>query len=133
MTFRKILIVPIALLIAASTLSAFQAKPVDVTGVWTGTFTPSGSEARGAHLDLKQKGTELTGSAGSAADRQSPITNGKITTAKGVTSVSFDATQPNGLVMKFDLKLVDGRLKGSVTAEADGKKLEAVLDAGRAK
>ena len=132
MTFRNILVVPVALLIAASTLSAFQAKPVDLTGVWTGTFTPKGDEPGGAHLDLKQKGAELTGTAGSRADRQSAIANGKVTTVKGVTSVTFDTTQPNGLVMKFDLKVVEGRLKGNVTAEQNGKKLEAVLDVGRA-
>ena len=47
MPLRKILVLPVALLIAASTLSAFQAKPVDVTGVWTGTFTPSTGEQAG--------------------------------------------------------------------------------------
>jgi len=41
MTFRKILVLSVARLIAASTLSAFQAKPVDVTGAWSGTFTRS--------------------------------------------------------------------------------------------
>ena len=133
MTFRRLLVSTVALLIAASTLSAFQAKPGDVTGVWTGTLTRSGGDPGGAHLDLKQKGAELTGTAGPGADRQVAIANGKVTTAKGVTSVTFDATQPNGMVMKFDLKVVEGRLKGNVTAEADGKKLEAVLDVGRAK
>ena len=133
MTFRKILVVPVALLIAASTLSAFQAKPVDLTGVWTGTFTPTGSEPGGAHLDLKQKGTELTGTAGPAAAQQTAIANGKVTTVKGVTSVTFDTTQSNGMVMKFDLKVVEGRLKGNVTAERDGQKRDAVLDVGRAK
>ena len=133
MTFRKMLVGTVALLIAASTLSAFQAKPGDVTGVWTGTLTRSGGDPDGAHLDLKQKGAELTGTAGPAADRQVAIANGKVTTVKGVTSVVFDATQPNGMVMKFDLKVVEGRLKGNVTAERSGKKIEAVLDVGRAK
>jgi len=133
MTFRRILVVPVALLIAASTLSAFQARPVDVTGVWTGTFTPSTGGQSGAHIDLKQKGTEVTGTAGPAADRQAAITNGKVATVKGATSVTFDATQTSGMVMKFDLRLVDGRLQGKATAEADGKKLEALIDVGRAK
>ena len=133
MTFRKMLVCTVALLMAASTLSAFQAKPGDVTGVWTGTLTRSGGDPGGAHLDLKQKGAELTGTAGPGADRQVAIANGKVTTVKGVTSVTFDATQPNGMVMKFDLKVVEGRLKGNVTAEQSGKKIEAVLDVGRAK
>ena len=133
MPVRKILVLPVALLIATSTLSAFQAKPVDVTGVWTGSFTRSTGEQSGAHMDLKQKGPEVTGTAGPAADRQVAIANGKVTTVKGVTTVTFDATQPNGLVMKFDLKVVDGRLKGQATAEANGEKREATIDVGRAK
>ena len=133
MTFRKILVLPAALLMAASTLSAFQAKPVDLTGTWTGTFTPATGEPGGAHIVLKQKGDEVTGTAGPGADRQLAIANGKVTTVKGVTSVTFDTTQPNGLVMKFDLKEVDGRLKGKATAEANGEKREATIDVGRAK
>lgn len=134
MSFRKMLAIAVALLIAGSTLSAFQAKPVDVTGTWTGTFTRStGGDPTEAHIVLKQKGTEVTGTAGPGADRQVPIANGKVTTVKGVTSVTFDATQPNGLVMKFDLKLVDARLKGKATADANGEKREATIDVGRAK
>lgn len=132
MPLRKI-VLPVLLLIAASTLSAFQAKPVDVTGTWTGTFTRSTGEPSEAHIVLKQKDTEVTGTAGPGADRQVAIANGKVTTIKGVTTVTFDATQPNGLVMKFDLKMVDGRLKGTATAEANGEKREATIDVGRAK
>ncbi len=133
-TFRKLLVLPVALLIAASPVSASQAKPIDVTGVWTGTFSPADGDPGGAHIDLKQKGAEVTGTAGPGADRQAAITNGKVTTVKGVTSVTFDATQPNGLVLKFDLKLVDGRLKGKANAETpSGEKREAAVDVGRAK
>lgn len=132
MRFRKIALLPVAFLMAA-TLSAFQAKPVDLTGVWTGTLTRTGSEGGPAHLSLKQKGAELTGTAGPSADRQTAISNGKVSTVKGVTSVVFDATQTSGMVMKFDLKVVEGRLKGMVRAEQNGQKLEATLDVGRAK
>ena len=75
----------------------------------------------------------VTGKAGPGLDRQVEITNGKVTTVKGVTSVTFDATQPNGLVLKFDLEVVEGRLKGKATAEAKGEKREAVIDVGRKK
>jgi hypothetical protein len=61
------------------------------------------------------------------------IANGKVTMVKGETSVTFDATQPDGTVMKFDLKVVEGRLKGKVTAEANGEKREGTIDVGRAK
>ena len=35
--------------------------------------------------------------------------------------------------MRFDLKVVDGRLKGKATAESNGDKREAAVDVGRAK
>ena len=133
MSLRKLLVLPVALLIAASAVSAFQAKPVDLTGTWTGTFTPSGGQPGGAHIVLKQKAAEVTGTAGPDADRQTAIANGKVATVKGVTSVTFDTTQGNGMVMKFDLKVVEGRLKGQATAEANGEKREAAIDVGRAK
>ena len=135
MTVRKSVALVAALLVAASTLSAFQAKakPVDLTGVWTGTLTRTDGSGS-AHLDLKQKDAEVTGTAGPDADRQSAIAHGKVATVKGVTSVTFDATQPSGAVMKFDLKLVEGRLKGKVTLEANGAvRGEATLDVGREK
>ena len=132
MTFHRMLVSSVVLLIAASSLSASQAKPADVTGIWTGTFTiPDGQ--REAYFDLKQKGTELSGTAGPGLDRQVPIANGKITTVKDVTTLTFEATEPSGSVIKFDLKLLDGRLKGKATGDANGEKREALIDVGRAK
>ena len=133
MTFRKMLALPIALLVTASTLSAFQAKPVDITGKWSGTFTRSTGQQAGAYLDLKQKGAELTGTAGPRPEEQLTISKGKVTTVKGVTSVTFEATEPNGNLIKFDLKLVEERLKGAVVTEVNGEKREATLDVGRTK
>jgi hypothetical protein len=133
MNARKLLAFPIALFVAMAPLAATQAKPADLTGTWTGTLTRSGGQPGSAHIELKQKGTAITGTAGPGPNEQFPLSNGKVTTVKGVTSVTFDATQTNGLVLKFDLKLVDGRLKGAATAERDGKKLEAALDVGRGK
>jgi len=133
MTFRKMLALPIALLVTASALSAFQAKPVDITGKWSGTFTRSTGQQAGAYLDLKQKGAELTGTAGPRPEEQLTISKGKVTTVKGVTSVTFEATEPNGNVIKFDLKLVEERLKGAVVTEVNGEKREATLDVGRTK
>ena len=122
-----------ALFVAASTLSAFQATVVDLTGVWTGTLTRSDGSST-AYLDLKQKDAELTGSAGPDANRQSAIAHGKVETVKGVTSVTFEAPQQSGSVMKFNLKVVEGRLKGNVTLERNGEiRGEATLDVGREK
>ena len=133
MTFRKMLVLPVALAIAATSLSAFQAKPVDLTGLWTGTATPTSGQPGGAHMNLKQKGAEVTGTAGPDADRQAPLANGKVATVKGVTSVTFDVTQPSGVVLKFALRVVEGRLKGTATGEANGEKREMAIDVGRAK
>ena len=133
MTVRKSVALVAALLVAVSTLSGFQTKPVDLTGVWTGTLNRSDGGSSTAYLDLKQKDADLTGSAGPDADRQAAIAHGKVATVKDVIGVTFDATQPNGSVMMFDLKVVDGRLKGKVTAERNGQTLEATLDVGREK
>jgi hypothetical protein len=126
-----------AVLILGSTLIASQtSKAPDLTGTWTGTFTtttPNGPDEDPAHLVLKQNGVELTGTGGPGPDRQMPISNGKVTTVKGVTSASFEVTEPNGMLIKFDVKLVDGRLKGSAVASRDGQTRNAVLDVGRAK
>jgi hypothetical protein len=138
MTFRKMLGLPVALLIAVSTLSAFQAGPVDVTGVWTGTLTPitatqSSGQQTTLQMDLKQKGEDVTGTVGETPERQLPIANGKVTTVKGVTSVTFEVTPPSGIVLKLDLTAVEGRLKGKAMREANGEKQEAVVDFGRKK
>ena len=131
--FRKNLVLSVALLFTVSSLAAFQAKPVDLTGTWTGTFTPEGQEPGGAHLDLKQKGAELSGTAGPDAQRQAELVDGKVTTVKNITGATFQVTQPNGVVLKFDVKLTEGRLKGTVAMERDGEKRTAAIDVGRAK
>jgi opacity protein-like surface antigen len=133
MNFRKMLVLAVALVIAASPLSAFQAKPADVTGTWTGTLTTGAGQAGPAHMELKQKGAELTGTAGPGPEGQLPIANGKVTTVKDVTGVTFEVNQKNGAVMKFDLKVADGRLKGNVTLERDGQKQQGTIDVGREK
>jgi hypothetical protein len=86
-----------------------------------------------ARMDLKQKGAELTGTAGPSAQSQSPIANGKVTTLKGVTSVVFDAAQNNGPSIHFALTLVEGHLKGKATGDQNGQKIEADVDVARAK
>ena len=127
-----------AMLFAVSSASAFQgpSKPVDLTGTWTGTFTSITTTGEKdddpAHLVLIQKGSELTGTGGQSPTRQMPIENGKVTTVKDVTTVTFSVTDDDAKIA-FDLKLVDGRLKGAAKAVVDGKTLSAVLDVGRAK
>jgi hypothetical protein len=81
-----------------------------VEGTWTGSLVPETGNPSTAHFALKQKGAELSGTAGPDAERQVDIAKGKVSTVKNVTSVTFEATQPNGILLTFDLKLVEGRL-----------------------
>lgn len=134
MNIRRVLTLSLALFVAAAPLSARQAKPADLTGLWTGTFAPSDGNPGGARIDLKHKGSEVSGTAGPDENRQAAISNGKVTTEKGVTGVTFDVTQPNGITLSFDLKLTDGRLKGTARGTSQsGEKREAAVDVGRAK
>ena len=128
-----------ALLLAISTgLASQEKKAPDVTGTWIGTFTSTTSTGEPdedpAYLSLKQTGEELTGTAGPRADRQMPLAKGKVTTEKGVTTVAFDVTEPSGgPPIHFDLKLVDGRLKGTANQESSDRKRTAMVDVGREK
>jgi beta-glucanase (GH16 family) len=134
MGLRKALVVSFVAVFAVATVSAFQAKPVDLTGVWTGSFTMSNGRASTAHLSLTQKGAELTGTAGPGPQQQAPIANGKVALVKGVTTATFSITERDGgSPISFDLKLVEGRLKGTATGEENGEKHEATVDVGRAK
>jgi hypothetical protein len=137
MTLRNLLALSAAAVLTVVNVSAFQARPVDLTGTWTGTFTSTTSTGEPdedpAHLQLTQKGTELTGTGGPTPARQMPIEHGKVTTVKDVTTVTFQIKEGDAPI-NFDLKLVEGRIKGKAIATMpDGSKREAVLDVGRAK
>ena len=123
----------------AAAAQATQNKPAPapsgVTGLWTGTFVAKDGEREeneSAHIVLKQTGAELTGSAGPNANQQWPIAKGKVETTKEGTRLTFDV-QSDGPLLHFDLKLVEGRLKGNANGEMDGRKFSAVLDLQRAK
>jgi len=108
----------VALLLGVSPLLAFQEKAPDLTGTWTGKFSvvSQGEKEEGAYVILKQTGTELSGSVGPSAERQQTINKGTVVTSKDGTAVTFDTGRP-GHVIAFELKLVDGRLKGTAKDE----------------
>ena len=118
------------------------ASAEDLTGKWSGTFVISMGENPPkddtAYMVATQKGTDLTGTIGPNETEQFPILKGKIATVKesgkDVTKVSFDV-QPDGgpETAHVDLAIVDGHLKGKLTAEHDGQKISAVLDLTRVK
>ena len=148
MFLRKSALLVVALLFTASIAKAQQSTPpatkaptpstaADVTGTWNGTLKPvvdgSAKGEESGMLVLKQDGAVVTGTAGPRPDAQRPISNGKVVTTKEGTVVSFDLSNDSGMVMKFEMKLVSGSLKGTAKAERNGQKMEAALDFARAK
>jgi len=104
----------------------------DLTGKWSGsfvmTFSDGGSKDSTAFMDLKQKEAEITGTAGENPDRQWTIQKGKVEGNK----VTFEV-QTEGPLLKFELTLVDGHLKGEARAEHEGKSVTAAVDLQRQK
>ena|SRR5579883_732984 len=116
----------IALLTAALALVAMAG---DVSGKWSGTFTPEGQSASGVLMVLKQSGTTLTGTAGPDDSQQWPISNGKV---EG-NVLSGTTTSTDGVTYKFTLTADGDRLTGTVEAAVGGQTLKAALDAKRVK
>ena len=104
----------------------------DLTGKWSGSFVITSSDGDKkdamAFMDLKQKGAELTGTAGETPDRQWAIQNGKVEGNK----ITFEV-QTDGPLVKLELALVDGHLKGEAIAEHEGKSMKAAVDLQRQK
>jgi len=102
----------------------------DLTGKWSGSFviafSDGGSKDSTAFMDLKQKEAEITGTAGENPDRQWTIQKGKVEGNK----VTFEV-QTEGPLIKFELTLVGGHLKGEAKAEHEGKSMKAAVDVQR--
>lgn len=107
---------------AAGTLLA-----ADVTGTWTGTFTPDDGQARPAYLVLKQEGDKLTGTAGPNENEQRPIQNGKVDNGNVTFEVASDE-----VVMKVVLKQDGNDMAGELTRERGGQTQTAKLTVKRA-
>ena len=104
----------------------------DLTGKWSGsfaiTFSDGDSKDSKAFMDIKQKDAEITGTAGENPDRQWAIQKGKVEGNKVIFEV-----QTEGPLVKFELTLVDGHLKGEARAEHEGKSMKAAIDLQRQK
>jgi len=123
---RLIGIAAVALLLATVLLAA-----EDLTGKWSGSFnmTLDGQTREDVvYMVLKQNGAELTGTAGPNVNQQWPILKGKIEGDK----VTFEVQTDEPLI-KFDLTLAEGHLKGNAKAEHQGRSMQAVVDAQRQK
>jgi hypothetical protein len=110
-------------------LLAIAAPAADVSGKWSGTFTPEGQDAGNAYLVLKQSGTTLSGSAGPDENQQWPISSGKVEGNK----LSGQVTSPDGAIYKLTLTLDGEHIKGNVEANAGGQSIKGVLDVTRVK
>ena len=104
----------------------------DFTGKWSGSFLATGPDGGTRDdtifMDLKQKSTELTGTAGPSAEQQWPILKGSV----DGNTLAFEV-QSNRPLIKFSLTFADGHLKGDAVAEFEGQKLSAKVDAQRVK
>lgn len=108
---------------------AMTALAADVTGKWTGSFSPEGQDASNAIVFLKQSGTSVTGSAGPDEGTQWPLSDGKLVGNKLTGTVS----SPDGMVFKLDLTLTGDRISGDVAMTHDGQTMKGKIDVTRAK
>jgi hypothetical protein len=109
--------------------AAAIAMAADVTGKWTGSFTPENDEAHTALLVLKQDGAAITGTAGPDESQQFPIRTGKIDGNKVVLEIS----PSEGAIYHLELVLDGDHMKGDLTAKRDDGTMTAKLDVSRAK
>ena len=108
---------------------AMTAMAADVSGKWSGTFTPEGQNAGNAFLVLKQSGASLTGSAGPDENQQWAISDGKVAGNK----LTGQVTSPDGAIYKFTLSLEGEHIKGSIEVNAGGQAMKGMLDVTRVK
>jgi hypothetical protein len=105
---------------------------VNVTGDWKGTFSPideqGNAHEQAALLQLKQTGTEISGTVGPDGGERYQIQKGKIEGNKVTLEIAGDEH-----TMVFNLVLSEDTLKGEATASHDGQQMKAKLDLKRAK
>lgn len=114
-----------ALIFAVVSLSA-----ADLDGTFKGTLKPDNTDqANPAHVVFKTVDGKLTGTGGPDGNQQMPFTNVKLEGDR----LTFELANPNGMVMKFDLKVDADKISGKVTAERDGNTRTATLNLDRQK
>jgi hypothetical protein len=112
-------------LLFASLLLTLSISAADLTGKWTGTFTDNADTTKHENffVVLTQNGDTLTGTAGSTAEDQGPISNGKV----DGNSVTFDI-KADEVSIHFTLQFVDNHLKGQIEAVVAGEKHSGTID-----
>jgi hypothetical protein len=105
----------------------------DISGKWSGIIEfqrDDGNRTDTAYFDLKQTGTQVTGSAGPSADQLIPLKNAKFE----ADTLSFEAVHDNGDISNVTIVLrIEGdRLKGDVKISRGGETRTAKLDVKKA-
>src|SRR5215469_8644431 len=96
---------------------AFTAAAADISGKWSGSFTPESGDGGSAYVILKQSGSTLTGSGGPDANEQWPGLTGTVSGNK----VTFEVkSASDGTVYKGTLVLEGDHLKGEVVFTPEG-------------
>lgn len=114
----------LACLLLAAVLFAVAATP-DISGKWSGTFSPENGDQNSAYLVLKQSGNTVTGTAGPDADTQWTISEGKIDGDK----LTIKVTNPDdNTVYKCTLALDSQHMTGEVEATMQGQTIKGKLD-----
>lgn len=115
-------------LLVAAVLCAVAATP-DVSGKWSGTFSPENGDQNSAYMVLKQSGNTVTGTAGPDAETQWTIKEGKIEGDKLIIAV----TNPDdNTVYKCTLTLDARHMTGDVEATMQGQTIKGKLDLTKA-
>ena len=110
---------------------AVAASAADVSGNWSGSFTPENGDGGSAYVILKQTGSTITGSGGGDANDQWPGLKGTIEGNK----VSFEVkSTADGTVFKATLVLDGDHLNGDVDfTTGDGQAGKGKLSLTRVK
>jgi len=111
-------------LLLFATLVSFAASP-DVSGKWSGSFTPESGDGGTAYLILKQNGSAITGTAGPSVDQQWAIQSAKISGS----TITMEVKDPDsGAVYKCTMTLSGKKMTGDVDVAVGGQNVKGKLD-----
>ena len=112
--------------------SALVMGAADLTGKWSGSFdiTTSNGETKAdtAYMDLKEKGGEVTGTAGPAAEKQWSLRKGKLDGQK----LTFEVPMDDGGLLMFGLTFDGTAIQGTCAGTGSGgEKMSAKVNLKR--
>ena len=112
-------------------MAALSMADAGLKGKWVGTYDVSvsdGDTMKGrVIMILTQNGSEIGGTIGPDEQQQSPITKGKVEGDR----ITFES-QTEGPLMRFDLRLTDGHIRGDAIGDLQDTKIRAKVDLARA-